>query len=504
MIKKYNVESSSSNTVFSSFYGGATEKNLKSIINNFDPFNDNFRQKPVDRKNFNKYLEDKNLKELRKISKNFYTSNTMYLRLCDYLSNIYCYYWMVNPKIKNYDIDNNELIEKWWEVLDYIEEINPEITGPYINKKVILEGACYIAIREQTIKNSAFGIQYLPIEYCRTTKRYLDRDVVDFNVKYFDEAFSAKDKRDEALESFPPCITDKYKEWKSMKKKSTGSEWMTIDPDYAFRFTLRQDEVPYFIGIVLDILDAQDIKDITMFKLEQELSKILVQKFGINSEGNPIVDLDILKSFHRETSEMFKSVPGVDVVTTYADIDSVDLQSHASENTQYSPTSKIVDNVYDSAGVSKLLFNANNSSTMAKSIVNDESLTITLLRQFNSFLNVRLKANFKKGKVWKTIDFNATLLEVTAYNKSDMIKIYKEQTSLGFSKFLPAIATGQKQSSIMSNLYFENEVLNIGSLLRPPATSNTASSSETSQEVGRPTAEEGEVSDKTIQNRETL
>jgi hypothetical protein len=108
-----------------------------------------------------------------------------------------------------------------------------------------------------------------------------------------------------------------------------------------------------------------------------------------------------------------------------------------------------------------------------------------------------------------------------------MAKLYKEQTQLGYSKFLPQIALGQSQSSILANAHFENEVLDLVNLFIPPMSSNTMSadalnnrnkssgsnnsnnnndnsSTKSNGEVGRNEKEDSEKSDKTLKNRESM
>ena len=81
------------------------------------------------------------------------------------------------------------------------------------------------------------------------------------------------------------------------------------------------------------------------------------------------------------------------------------------------------------------------------------------------------------------------------------------------------IALGQSQSSILANAYFETQVLDLVSLFIPPLTSNTMNSdalktakdgkektSENGEESkpGRKEKDDGEKSDKTIANRESM
>lgn len=496
MIKKYNQrESLSSQTVFSSLYGNAVQKSPQNLINIYRQEDGRLNVKHT-RKEYNRAINNFDLKKIRQISRYFYRSNLLYSRTIDYLSTLLCYYWEVEPKMRPSIAkeDKDELIDKWWDILEYLEEINPEKLGVEITRRALINGSCYIAVKEKTKKNTSFGIQFLPNEFCRIRKKYLNRNVIDFDVTFFDTKFSDLKKRNEALLSFPPCISEKYYEYKQMKNKTVDSNWATIDPGYGFCFTLREDEMPYIVSSILDVLDLQDIKDITMFKFEQALSKLLVQKFGTNQDGNPIVDLPELKMFHKDACNMLSGIPGVDVLTTYADVEAVDLDGNEVDSDS-NPMEIVTQNFYNSTGVSKLLFNADNSGTLSKAIIPNESLMFILLKQIEEFLQVRLDVNFKKGAI-KKYSFTIMMPPLTESNKLEMAKMYKEQVAIGYSKFLPAIALGQRQSSVMSSFIFENDVLNLVSMMRPPASSNTM----TSETV----TDNGEITEKTAANKETL
>lgn len=79
---------------------------------------------------------------------------------------------------------------------------------------------------------------------------------------------------------------------------------------------------------------------------------------------------------------------------------------------------------------------------------------------------------------------------------------------MGYTKMLPQIALGLPQSSIINTIYFENEILNLSSMMVPPMLSSSMSgedlrnaqskASTGSGEVGRPQKDEGEKSDKTL------
>ena len=107
------------------------------------------------------------------------------------------------------------------------------------------------------------------------------------------------------------------------------------------------------------------------------------------------------------------------------------------------------------------------------------------------------------------------------YNYKELSKQFKELASAGQgSRLLPLIALGQSQSTILANAYFETQVLDLTSLFIPPLSSNTMNSdalktakggnTDSKQEngeekkSGRKEKEDGEKSDKTIANRESM
>jgi hypothetical protein len=112
------------------------------------------------------------------------------------------------------------------------------------------------------------------------------------------------------------------------------------------------------------------------------------------------------------------------------------------------------------------------------------------------------------------------MLETTQYNYKEISKMYKEQVQIGYSKMLPQVALGHSQSSILNTAFFENEILHLSEIMIPPlmsstlsgedilgnkSQSNTSKTQKTSEaNSGRPKKEEGQLSEKTIQNKESM
>ena len=167
---------------------------------------------------------------------------------------------------------------------------------------------------------------------------------------------------------------------------------------------------------------------------------------------------------------------------------------------------KVERSVYNEAGVSQMQFNTDGNIALEKSILNDEAAMYNLIQQFEVFLNTLLKPfNTNPKKIY----YRVQLLGTTIYNYKELSKLYKEQTQMGYSKILPQLALGQSQSSILSNAYFENDILNLVAVFVPPMTSNTMNADSLKEvagkkgEAGRPAKEDDEKAEKTIQNQES-
>ncbi|MBQ8792750.1 MAG: hypothetical protein IJZ62_03975 [Clostridia bacterium] len=112
---------------------------------------------------------------------------------------------------------------------------------------------------------------------------------------------------------------------------------------------------------------------------------------------------------------------GVDVLTTFADIDSVDMSDKNTTATQ-DDLEKVERTVYNALGISKNLFNSDGNIVLSNSILNDESTLRNLILQYNAFFD-RIVSRFSSSKQH---GFRFYMLETTQYNYKEMSKLFKE------------------------------------------------------------------------------
>lgn len=252
--------------------------------------------------------------------------------------------------------------------------------------------------------------------------------------------------------------------------------------------------------------------------MAQELLKIIIQKMPVDKNGDLVFDVDEAQQLHNNAVNMLGKAVGIDVLTTFADVEVADMDDKRAATTT-DDLQRVERSIYNEAGVSQMQFNTDGNLALEKSILNDEASLYNLILQFEEFLNL-LVSKFNKQP--KKYYYRVQLLTTTIYNYKEMAKMYKEQMQVGFSKMLPQIAMGQTQSSILANAYFENDILDLVNLFVPPLMSSTMNAESIAamknrgnnsdsnnggddNQGGRPTNEsKGEaVSDKTIQNKES-
>jgi hypothetical protein len=66
----------------------------------------------------------------------------------------------------------------------------------------------------------------------------------------------------------------------------------------------------------------------------QKLLKIVVQKLPTDKNGDLIFDVDEARDIHNNAVQMLKRAVGVDVLTTFADIDSIDMSDKNTTTSQ--------------------------------------------------------------------------------------------------------------------------------------------------------------------------
>ena len=470
-----------------------------------------------------KALADHDLQELRNISNFYYNINGIYQRACNYFAFLYRYDWYVATQtFGNKEINEEKILKDFTRILEFLDSSNIRKMCGDIALSVIKDGAYYGYI---VPSSDSLMIQQLPVGYCRSRYKVKDKHAIEFNMKFFD-TFKDPVYRLRILKLFPEEFQKGYVLYKQGKllpdsaQDRNDSGWYLLDPESTVKFNFNDSDIPMFVNAIPALLDLDAAQDLDRRKQMQKLLKIIIQKLPMDKNGDLIFDIDEAKDIHNNAVEMLRRAVGVDVLTTFADIDSVDM-SDKNTSTTVDDLEKVERAVFNSLGISQNLFNTDGNLSLERSILNDESSVRNLLLQFNIFFDRVVRAISPKSKQYK---FEFYMLETTQYNYQNLSKLYKEQTQLGFSKLLPQIALGHSQSFILNSIYFENDVLHLSEVMIPPLMSSTLNGNDilgknekdntnktqnkamtnTDKSAGRPEKADSEKSTKTIQNKESM
>lgn len=443
---------------------------------------------------------------MKNVSNFFYETSGIYGRLVRYLAYLYRYDWVLTPYVNSDTMKPDKVLNEFSKGLTYLDNFNAKLVFGDVALKVVKNGCYYGYIVDNGTRPV---VQELPTEYCRTRYFVNGKPLVEFDVKFFDDNFRDVTQRMNVLKSFPKEFAQGYVAFKSGRLKNDAGDtraWITLDPQYTCKFSLNGSDMPILAAVIPAIIDLDEAQELDKKKMLQELLKIVIQKMPIDKNGDLVFDVDEAQQLHNNAVRMLGKAIGIDVLTTFADVEVADM-ADKNTTTTVDELTKVERTVYNEAGVSQMQFNTDGNIALEKSILNDEAAMYNLLIQFESFLN-DLLARFNTTP--KKVYYRVQILTTTIYNYKEMAKLYKEQTQLGYSKMLPQIALGQSQSSILANAYFENDVLDLVNVFIPPIASNTMSADALKQigdekAGGRPSKEsQGEsVTEKTIQNKES-
>ena len=482
----------------------------------------------ADKKEVLRAIHNNDIETLREISNFFFKTSGIYSRLCKYMANLYRYDWMITPFVNSDSVKPEKIEEGFYKALLYLDNFEIKRFCGDVALKVLKNGCYYGYLIPH---GDRMVVQELSPNYCRSRFSINGRPAVEFNMKFFDDAFRDTAQKMKMLNLFPKDFKKGYIAYKEGRLKpdfiGDTSGWYLLEPDSVIKFNLNGEDYPAFVSIIPALIDLDEAQALDRKKMQQKLLKIIIQKMPIDKNGDLIFDVDEARQLHNNAVRMLGKAIGIDVLTTFADVEVADM-ADKSTTTTVDELEKVERTVFNEAGVSQMQFNTSGNLALEKSILNDEASMYNLVLQFESFLNYLL-APYNKAP--KKLFYRAQILTTTIYNYKEMAKLYKEQTQLGYSKMLPQIALGQSQSSILANAYFENDVLDLVNVFIPPLMSSTMNVDALNQNKGnenknktangnsgnktqQPAAEKGEAgrkekpddekSAKTIANRESM
>lgn len=421
-------------------------------------------------------------KELRNAMIYLYGASAHFRRLIQYFVSLNSLSYIVSPaRIDTLTANPASIRRNYKRVLNLLSGLNAKDQLEKIVTVVLREDVYYGTIWETT---ESIIIQQLPSDYCAIA-------TIEDNVLQVSFDFSYFDMNPTVLPLYPPEFEAKYEIYQS---DTMNMKWQELDSPNSFAIKCNKDILTYamppFAGILREIYDLEDYKDLKKTREELENYALLVMHLGIDDNGEWEMPLPKAKEFYHNLDEVLPDEVGA--VLSPMPIDKISFErTHAND---IDSVADAEENLFSAAGVSSLLFNNRKSSANALllSIKVDQALTYSIIKSIETMLNRFIKRH-SFGKYFKM-----TLLDVSPFNRKEMSDAYLKAFTYG----APTIsyycaANGISQDEMDCLMFLEDEVLELKDRFRPPTNSANMSQAGGTEDngAGRPKADIDELSE---------
>ena len=412
------------------------------------------------------------LSAIRELSRYFYRTNARYRHNIDFLASLPLYDTIVTPIYESGKGSKTQIIKAFYNACDFVEALDVKNTLSRITREWLKVGVYYGILQEQGNK---VVIQDLPLDYCRTRfKDFNNLSILEFNLLYFINTYMDEEMRDAAVLNFPEVI---QRAWRLCKLHKLEDPWVMVPASAGgVTFCFAEDATPSLIAATLDLDKLKDAVGREEKRDENELYKLLIQRMPIDSDGHLVFELDEVAQIHAGVANMLRDLDTVDVLTTFGETTMENLQDTSAASQANNRLEKYSDNAWSALGTSELLFNAENSSSLAYVIKRLESVMRNYLNMYATWIKFLINERFSRTGL--TFDFE--ILPTTVFNLKEYQGLYLQGAQFGYSKMRAGVSMGVKQRNLISTIDFENEFLDLDEKMVPLLSSYTQSGNENS------------------------
>ena len=246
---------------------------------------------------------------------------------------------------------------------------------------------------------------------------------------------------------------------------------------------------PILIGLIKDILDLNVYKKLKLQSARTDNYKAIAIEVPIDTSAvdKPLLTPEVLGLFAEINRESMTDDIGL--IHTLGS-SGTPISFKDSNNTRNN-VSDAVDELYNSSGVTKELFNGSSSGTAVTfSIENDSGFIYGIYRQMERWVNRFIKIRKYNKPTFKLFFY---LLDITIFNRENVSNRYKEACSLGVSvidKWLASI--DMTPSRTLGSFILHKDIFDFQNNFIPL----TSSFNSSTNEAGRPTnASQGKTLD---------
>lgn len=404
---------------------------------------------------------------LMKVSPHYFRMNNLY-------SNMALFCWGIDL----YDVKENarvENIKKTYATLAAkLENMNLKHEFSKIMKVIPYQDIyCGLAFENQ----SDFFFQQIDYKIC---------EIYQIQDGLYNFRIDLTQIKGQNLSAYPDYVQRAYLNLKDGKTDiDTVGQWYTPPADKQICLKLNSQwsfPYPILIGLIKDILDLDIYKKLKLQSARTDNYKAIAVEVPIdeNTVDKPLLTPETLSIFADINRESMTDDIGL-LHTLGSNATPISFKD--SSNTRNN-VSDAVDEIYNSSGISKEMYNGSSSGTaLTLSIENDSGFIYGLYRQFERWVNRFIKIRKYNKTAFKFLFY---LLDITIFNRKDVTARYKDSLALGctvIDKYLASL--DMTPSRTLGSFILHKDIFDFQNNFVPLASSFNSSTNET----GRPTNE---------------
>jgi hypothetical protein len=369
-----------------------------------------------------KYLQSpiSSEKIIRQISRLLYNLSPQYKRLLHYFADMGRYDYIINiNNSKIIELSKEKILQKYFKAVKYVDTMNIKHEFSKITKHIFVEDVFY---GYDYSTDHSYLIQKLDSDYCRLHGWADGVRTFQFDFSYFNST-----KRRELLDTY---YAPEFKEKYEVYKKDSKLRWQELSLENSICIKLNEEleySIPFFASIFPDIFDLQDYKLLKKAKEELQNYVILVGKIPYHEKSDKANDfallLDDAIDFGNKAIAALPDQVGF-ILSPYDDVKDIHLGDK--KQVDSNAVGEAEQSFFNSAGVNQVLFNSDKitQESIRKSIQVDENLIFGLYRQFERWVNRKLKLTLDDN-------FAINILDSTNFNFLELAKHFKEAGQYG-------------------------------------------------------------------------
>ena len=443
-----------------------------------------------------KFLKDprNHEKELRDLARYLENTSQIYQRVVNYLSSIPVIAPLVIPTRTNL----GTLKAQYEKAVDYLTKLNLPKNLVQVYRTCLRFDVFYGIEFEGDDNAIGYSIQSIDPDYCRISGVEYGSFIFQMDMTFFQKKENF-DVDISLLEEFEQYIPGFFTKSFNNYKKDPRKRWVDIPAEKSICIKLKEELdycYPPYASIYNDVQNIEDYKALAKVAEEQSNYKIIgfkIPRFESAKQERPdafAIKLSTATMFYELARDSIADSIGI----FYSPMDWEAIKFSDGATNGRNRVQEATDQLYDSLGISRLLFNSDNATTLKYSIKVDESVIFQLNRQIETWVTRKYVYKHKGN-------FRVQLLDVTRFNQEEMFEMYMKAGQYGqpVQAHVSAIL-GMNQQEMMAMNYIQNEILEIPTKFIPMTSSNTQSGM-VDNEGGSPTVKDSD-SENTIRNQE--